>query len=242
MTSRMDILTELEKELYCPVGSIVYHDESDIKWGDWERIVDFFNNFTKKENLALILHGEGGHPIGASKIALYLRQIFNRKLITLIPEKAASAMSYIWLVSNEAWFCSNTVATQINIVFHNGRTWICPKEHLRDDDTVTGDISKLCYDTDYNLLKKILYRKDTIMGGRLSKQTEPDLFIDNIFERTHKRDTHDYPLTIKTLQDYGFNIKKPEIKVERLLKDYVNSAKADILGNKKSYLCETKRE
>jgi len=115
MVGRRDILSQLEKELQYPVGAIVYHDKYDIEDGDEDLVSIFFPKF-KTDRLALILHGEGGLPQSALAMAITLRQKF-RKIMTIVPEIGASAMGYIWLISNKGYFCSNRVARQVNIHF-----------------------------------------------------------------------------------------------------------------------------
>ena len=86
-------------------------------------------------------------------------------------------------------------------------------------------------------------RKDAIISGKLPKDpTDKRLFLENVFERTHKRKNHDYPLTIRKLQEFHFNIEVPKPTISDLLDRYVNSAKADILANQKRVLFETKTE
>jgi len=241
MVSRREILTELEKELSCPVAAIVYHDKYEISNGDEKYVSAFFSEF-KTNNVALILHGTGGYPPSALEMAILLRKKF-KKIISLVPERAASAMSYIWLISNKAYFCSDTVATQVNISFNPGTGWVLPKNNLNHPNQLIQEAAKTYFKCDYSILENILLMKDSILGGELPKDArDRSLFIENLFESTHKKDCHTYPLTIRKLQDFHFNVERPNTRITNLLSEYVDSAKADILANQKRSLFETKRE
>lgn len=242
MNNRRDILNEIEDILDCPVGSIVYHDKYEIESGDEDVVARLFREF-KGDKAAVILQGNGGFPQSALAMAITLKQKFPKKLITLIPEVAASSMSYLWLVSDKAYFGSNTAASQINICFNPGGGYVAPKDHLCNPDLNISQTAKTCFNADYQILETILSLSNCLLAGGAPKDpTERKAFIENLFEMTHKRDEHQHPITIRKFKDNKFNIEEPDKHMTELLNNYVDDAKGEILNHKKRLLVETKIE
>jgi len=118
-----------------------------------------------------------------------------------------------------------------------------PKDNLQNTNSDIQETSKICYNCDYKILENILKNKNALLGGRLPEDEGVRRgFIDNLYEYSHKGKRHDQPLTIRKLQDFGFNIEKSPDYISKLLSAYVDSAKAEILSNQKRVLFETKSE
>jgi hypothetical protein len=242
MENRKEIFEKLEDYFALPVASIVYDNEYDIEKVDLERLDCFFSNF-KHNQAAIILHGEGGNPITATDMAITLRQQFHKKLVALVPECASSSMGYLWLISNNAFFNSNTVATQMNTFFKHNGEWISAIEGLTHPEAIVRENSKIIHDIDFKRLENILLRPDSIMGGNLpTDKSERDELLEIIFFQTCKREKHDYPLTITKLKEMNFRVEQTPRIINDLLVRYVDFAKAEILLNKKRFVIESKTD
>jgi len=237
VSARKNILLALEKKLACPVAAIVYHDDFEIMQSDETHVAGFFDEFNS-DKVAIILHGMGGHPLSGLGMAMTLRKKFD-KMSSLVYDKAASAMNYLWLISNEAYFCSDRIMTQMDFKFNAGSGLRPSREYLNDPNEQARTSAQIFMQKEPEILASILSLPYSLLGGQLSNDpADVERFLSEVFG-INGQGEHNSPFTIPELRGFGLNVGKPDETVSLLLGRYMTSANIGLCKNGNRALLET---
>ena len=206
-----ELLSLLSQKIDMPVVALVYGEDEEIEKNDVSIIVDAISGI-ESDKACLIIHGNGGHFDSAIELGVFLRQKFHKKLVSVIPKKAASAKAYIVLLSNEAWFSEKGHLTQFDIIFNYKGNLYRAHEELDNPEREIRDDAKFIWNISAELLTKIFLRQDSLCN----EENVTRSFVLKVMDICMRnKSSHDIAVRPEQLKKLNFNVKTLDQEIEK---------------------------